>query len=296
MTPEERQVIAGIFERLQAAESHPRDPEAEKLIADLVARQPYAPYAMAQSIYVNEQALANLHQRVEALEQQLQEARDQEARDQEAREQAEQDAQTRAQPQSGGFLSSLFGGSTAAPPPGPAQMPPPRWGDARPGYASAPQSYPTGGPMPTGPMSGVAPQPGPWGGQPQGGGFLQNAMTTAAGVAGGMVLANVLTNAFTHQAGSGLGSGLGTGLGSFGSSGTSLPGLGGTEATSRQDTSVQDSGGNGNTSDRDRPVDASYERSGDGSQSDVSPGGEPDNDAPFDDPGSFDDPGFSGDV
>jgi len=64
MTPEERQVITGIFERLQAAEGHPRDPEAEKLIADLVAKQPYAPYAMAQSVYVNEQALVGLNQRV----------------------------------------------------------------------------------------------------------------------------------------------------------------------------------------------------------------------------------------
>jgi hypothetical protein len=284
MTPEERQVITGIFERLQAAESHPRDPEAEKLIADLVARQPYAPYAMAQSIYVNEQALANLHQRVEALEQQLQEA--------------EQEVQTRAQPQSGGFLSSLFGGPRAEAPPRPPQMPPPRYGDPRQGYAPGPQAYPSGGPMP-GPMSGAPPQPGPWGGQPQGGGFLQNAMTTAAGVAGGVVLANVLTNAFSHQVGSGLGSGFGSGLGS---SGTSLPGLGGTEATSRQNTTTQDSGG----TDRDRPIDASYDRTDrskddaspqdDGSQDDGSQYTDPDDDGTFDDPGSLDDQGFSGDV
>ena len=37
MTPEERQVITGIFERLRAAENRPRDPEAERLIGELVA-------------------------------------------------------------------------------------------------------------------------------------------------------------------------------------------------------------------------------------------------------------------
>ncbi|MGC1347933.1 MAG: DUF2076 domain-containing protein, partial [Methyloceanibacter sp.] len=177
MTPEERQVITGIFERLKAAENRPRDPEAERLIGDLAAQQPYAPYAMAQLIYVNEQALANLHQRVEALEHELQ--------------QAQEEAQAR--PQSGGFLSSLFGGPSAPAPSMPPQTTPPR-----PGYA--PQAYGSSGPAPTGPMSGVAPQPGsPWGGQqpggqalggqawggpPQGGGFLQNALSTAAGGAG----------------------------------------------------------------------------------------------------------------
>src|SRR5665213_2245727 len=99
MTPEERQVITGIFERLQAAESHPRDPEAERLIADCVAKQPYAPYAMAQSIYVHEQALANLGQRITDLERQLHDAEE--------------------KPQSGGFLSSLFGGAGPDPRPQP---------------------------------------------------------------------------------------------------------------------------------------------------------------------------------
>ena len=44
-------------------------------------------------------------------------------------------------------------------------------------------------------------QGGPWGGggmmQPRGGGFLQGALATAAGVAGGMMVANALTNAFS---------------------------------------------------------------------------------------------------
>ena len=282
MTPEERQVITSIFERLKAAENRPRDPEAERLISDLVARQPYAPYAMAQLIYVDEQALANLQQRVEALEHELQ--------------QAHEEAQAR--PQSGGFLSSLFGGPSAQAPSGPPQTPPPRAG-------YAPQPYGAGGPAPTGPMSGVAPQPGgpqpggpqpsgPWGGQasggpgwggqgqPQGGGFFQSALSTAAGVAGGMVLANALTSAFGHRSGLGLDSGLGSG---FGSSGTSLPGFGTSDSANRQDASSQDSGAFAGP-DHDRPVDASY----DPSQDDSSDQGFED-DGSFDDPGSLDDSG-----
>jgi hypothetical protein len=48
------------------------------------------------------------------------------------------------------------------------------------------------------PGFGQQAQPGPWGAQrPAGGGFLQGAMATAAGVAGGMVLGNILMNAMS---------------------------------------------------------------------------------------------------
>jgi hypothetical protein len=305
MTPEDRQVITGIFERLQAAESHPRDPEAEKLIAELVAKQPYAPYAMAQSVYVGEQALANLNRRVEELEQQLQEAQ--------------------SRPQSGGFLSSLFGGPKAEPPRQDPRQDPrsqdprgqdprwqdarlqdPRYGDPRQGYAPAQPGYPPAGPW-GGQPGGGQPQGGGWGGQPQGGGFLQSAMTTAAGVAGGMVLANVLTNAFSHQAGSGLGSGLGS-LGSFGSTPAAAQGFGGTQTNERTDGSSQDSNANSassgssfsgsSSSDRDRPVDAAYDRSDSSSHDGSSDNGSSDDDSGgFDDDSGFsDDGGFSGDV
>jgi hypothetical protein len=264
MTPEERQVITGIFERLKAAENHPRDPEAERLIADLVASQPYAPYAMAQSIYVSEQALANLGRRVEELEHQLQEAR------------------SHAQPQSGGFLSSLFGGSPRPDAqPSPARGAPSPWGTPQQGYGQGPQGY---APAPQGYAPGLAPQAGPWGGQPQGGGFLQSAMTTAAGVAGGMVLANVLTGSFSHHGAAGLGS-----LG--GASGASTQGLGGVETADHGATVPDSSGNSGTFVDHDHAVGAAYDRSrDDGAHSDSS------NDhGTSDDAGTFDDPGFSGD-
>ena len=65
MTPQERDVIAGIFDRLHQAANQPRDPEAERYIADRLREQPYAPYAMAQAVYVQETALTNLQAQVE---------------------------------------------------------------------------------------------------------------------------------------------------------------------------------------------------------------------------------------
>ena len=92
MTPQERDVITGIFERLKQAGDAPRDAEAERFIADLVARQPYAPYVMAQSVYVQEQAVANLHAQVEQLRAELRDAQAQLQR-----------AEHNPPPQSGGF-------------------------------------------------------------------------------------------------------------------------------------------------------------------------------------------------
>src|SRR5829696_1082989 len=89
MNDQERQVISEIFERLEQVADQPRDPEAERFIQDRVRRQPYAPYAMAQAIVVQEQALKNLNAQLEAL-------------------QAENE-ELRSRPQ-GGFLSSILGG------------------------------------------------------------------------------------------------------------------------------------------------------------------------------------------
>lgn len=171
MNDQERQVIGDIFRRLEQVASQPRDPEAERFIAEKLREQPYAPYAMAQAVYVQEQALANLQAENEHLR-------------------AELDQASR-RPQAGGFLSGIFGGSR---PPGPAYNTPPvrqasPWGQPQ----QHPQQYHG---APRGGMMGGA--PGPWGGgtMQRGGGFLGTALTTAAGVAGGMMIANALTSAF----------------------------------------------------------------------------------------------------
>lgn len=181
MTPQERDVIAGIFDRLKQAATQPRDPEAEKLIAERLAQQPYATYAMAQAIYVQEQALLTMQSQVEQLQAQVKELQD----------------QPPAQP-SGGFLSGLFGGAPparpAAPPHQPMQRPMMGQPNAQPGMGQPAmgQGGPWGGQQP-------AQQAGPWGGaQPQrgGSGFMGTALAAAAGVAGGMMLGNAMSGAF----------------------------------------------------------------------------------------------------
>jgi hypothetical protein len=171
MNDQEREVISDIFRRLETAANQPRDPEAERFIADKLRQQPYAPYAMAQTIFVQEQAFGNLQAENEQLRAELEQARH--------------------QPQQGGFLSSIFGGSPRPQPP--AYREPPRQGSPWGHRGAQPMQQPYGAPQ--GGMQG-----GPWGGgmmQPRGGGgFLQGALSTAAGVAGGMMIANALTHAF----------------------------------------------------------------------------------------------------
>jgi hypothetical protein len=68
MQAEERDLITGLFDRLRPFDSQPRDPEAERLIADLVARQPSAAYLLTQTALVQEQALKAAQERIAELE------------------------------------------------------------------------------------------------------------------------------------------------------------------------------------------------------------------------------------
>jgi hypothetical protein len=64
MDQNERGIIDDLFDRLRRAEaSQPRDPEAEALIARRIAKQPAAPYYMAQAIVVQQEALAEAQSR-----------------------------------------------------------------------------------------------------------------------------------------------------------------------------------------------------------------------------------------
>ena len=183
MTPQERDVIAGIFDRLRQAANQRRDPEAERFIADRLREQPYAVYAMAQSIYVQEQALANQQAQLEQAQAEIEQLRRQPP------------APAPAQ-QSGGFLSGIFGGSASQPArSGSVPSFPQR---AAPQPAAPQPASPPWGSQPG--QQGMAAAPGPWQNQqaqaPARGGFMASALTTAAGVAGGMVAGNMLMNAF----------------------------------------------------------------------------------------------------
>jgi hypothetical protein len=195
MNNQEREVITDIFRRLEQAANQPRDPDAERLIADQIRQQPYAPYAMAQALYVQEQALTNLHNQVQQLEAELE--------------------RMQSQPQqSGGFLASLFGGGSReadrSRSMGGFSGEQPRMGGQGGPWSGQPSSWngqpgPWGGGAPGGPgMMGGGAQPGAFGAPQRGGsGFLGTAMMTAAGVAGGMMLGNALSSAFGGSAGAG---------------------------------------------------------------------------------------------
>jgi hypothetical protein len=70
MNPDERTLIRDLFVRLEAVEerSPPRDPAAERYIRERLSEQPGAPYYMAQTILVQEQALRAAEERIRALE------------------------------------------------------------------------------------------------------------------------------------------------------------------------------------------------------------------------------------
>ena len=68
MQSQERELITGLFGRLQQFEAQPRDPEAESLIAASVARQPAAAYLLTQTVLVQEQALKAAEERIAELE------------------------------------------------------------------------------------------------------------------------------------------------------------------------------------------------------------------------------------
>lgn len=70
LRPEDESAIEDLFERLRNVEGHsgPRDADAERLIRQRLSENPAAAYYMAQTIIVQEAALREAQQRIEALE------------------------------------------------------------------------------------------------------------------------------------------------------------------------------------------------------------------------------------
>lgn len=71
MQSQERDLIEGLFGRLKEYEAQPRDPDADRLIASLIASQPGAPYLLTQTVLVQEQALKAAQARIAELEAQV---------------------------------------------------------------------------------------------------------------------------------------------------------------------------------------------------------------------------------
>lgn len=159
MTPEERQLIQDLFDRMRSYGAPEKDREAEDLIYRAVRANPDAPYLLVQSVLVQEQALQQSDQRIRELEDRVRELEGQ------------------GQPRRSG--GSFLGVSSP-------------WGRSEPARGSSvPQigrgaPEPLGGARPWSQPGQAAPAPAP----AQGGGFMRTALSAAAGVAGGMLLAD----------------------------------------------------------------------------------------------------------
>ncbi len=155
MQAQERDLITGLFGRLQQFEAQPRDPEAEALISGSVVRQPAAPYLMVQTVLVQEQALKAAQERI-----------------------AELEAKVNAAP----AAPTSFLGSAPKVSPWGSQAAGPQAAGSQSGAAQGAQQAPV--PSTRSPLqAAVAPAAAPAGGS-----FLRTAMMTAAGVAGGALL------------------------------------------------------------------------------------------------------------
>src|SRR5260221_11650616 len=68
MTPEERNLVIELFDRLATLEDAQRDPEAERLIRDGLRQAPNALYALVQTVVVQEEVLKRADARIRELE------------------------------------------------------------------------------------------------------------------------------------------------------------------------------------------------------------------------------------
>ena len=192
MTPQERQLIDDLFDRLAKLESAKRDPEAMSAIMQGLRNAPNAVYALVQTALVQDEALKRADMRIQELE-----------------------AAAGQQNQSGGFLDSMrdaiFGqnqqhgqnqGSV------PNVRAPDMAGGGRPAWNTGQvlqQSQPPGQygqPAYGQPYGGAQQQPSAFGGG--GGSFLGTAAAAAAGVVGGSLLAGSIRSMMggggNHQA------------------------------------------------------------------------------------------------
>ncbi|BCH55022.1 DUF2076 family protein [Agrobacterium vitis] len=221
MSPEERQLLTQLFDRVRQASSTPRDREAESLIEGELRSQPYATYYLAQAVIIQEKGLEAATAKIRDLEDQIAHLQDELSRG---------PAQPPAQQQGGGFLggiSSIFGGGSPAPAPARNAGP---WG-AAPAQNRGYDDYSRSAPPQSGPWGAQAPAGSQWqqpAAAPAGGGFLRGALTTAAGVAGGVLVADAVRDIFSSHGG-----GFGNMLGAGG-----MGGLGGVAAAPVEETII----------------------------------------------------------
>jgi hypothetical protein len=170
MTPEERKLVADLFDRLATLEDAQRDPEAERAIRDGLPQAPNAVYALVQTALVQDEALKRADARIRELEDAVQQPAQRET----------------------SFLGSMreaVWGPRDTPRAG--SVPSVRPGEAAPGTSPAwrTTSVPPMSGAPAYPPMGAQPM-----GQPGGGSFLGTAAAAAAGVIGGSLLLSGIRN------------------------------------------------------------------------------------------------------
>jgi hypothetical protein len=182
MTPQERQLIDDLFDRLAKLESARRDPEAMSAIMQGLRKAPNAVYALVQTVLVQDEALKRADMRIQELE---------------------AGAGQQDQGQSGGFLDSMrdaiFGQNQSQ-----GSVPNVRAPEISGNSGSGRAAWNTGQVLqqnqPPGQYNQPAyGQPQPYGAQQQqppfgggGGSFLGTAAAAAVGVVGGSMLAGSL--------------------------------------------------------------------------------------------------------
>jgi len=165
MNADDRQLIAGMFERISTVGNVQKDADAEAFIHECMRQSPDSPYLLVQSVLVQEQALQKAGEHIKQLE-----AKVSELENKSNQQAANQKQSSVVAPRT----SAGFGGKTGA-------------SGAVPAAGRAPW------------QSAVTPnaqqkQQRPGERQAGGGGFMAQAMTTAAGVAGGMLLASGISS------------------------------------------------------------------------------------------------------
>jgi hypothetical protein len=179
MTPQEQEMIGDLIDRVQKTQLAEKDMDAEQMLQQGLGKNPDALYILAQTVLVQKYALEQAQAQLA-----------------QAKAQIEQMQQHPEPKHATSFLGSLLGRNEA-----PAPPPPPPPAQGYPPAQAYPQYAPVGG--------GYGPPMG-------GGGFLQNAMQTAAGVAAGALAfegIESLMHGFGHAAG------YGQGFGGFGGEG-----------------------------------------------------------------------------
>jgi hypothetical protein len=71
MTPQERELVRDLFERLARLEAQPRDAEADEVIEQGLRRAPHAVYPLVQTVLLQDEALKRADAKMRVLEAQL---------------------------------------------------------------------------------------------------------------------------------------------------------------------------------------------------------------------------------